>query len=397
VADAVKASRIMQAVAPPIDMMDDEEPVDDSESDFGGNEATRLAPEVQALAAREAARERPVHLTEDEAPTKVAQKALDKLPEPVAARPEPVAARPEPKKDSVAKPLPARPAAGAALPAAAAAAATRAPAARRSMVPLLVIILVLAAGGFAVWWFLMGGNGQGATEGYSVPIPGSLGEKGANEPAPPPKPAPRLAAKVIEESLPPIDLTAPIAGKVALLAAPGEVAQGASLLTLAGSKKWEEQKSAATSRRDFYQGELDRAQAKGNTRGIEANGAKVKEKQDLIAEAEAELAKLTITAPEAGTVELSVTAKASVKAGQVIGKLTPKRKKKLVRFDHLEGFMGPFGAGGANAVRLVARGKDAKDAIILPVDKDETSTIVTIPDEAPIAAGDDVELLPVDK
>jgi hypothetical protein len=409
VADAVKASRVMQAVAPPIDMMDDEESDGGSaESDFGGGEATRLAPEVQVLAAKEAARQ-PALLSsgasEDDAVTKVAQKALEtaaatKKPEPVAAKPEP--AKPEPakveprkeakpaeKKESAAKPLPARPGASAQIPAVAATTpAAEAP--RRSMVPFLAIILLLACGGFAVWWFLFR---EVPNQGYSSPPPAPLTE---NKPEAP-KPVPRLGAKVVEEPLAVLELKAPAAGKVALTAGPGEVAQGASLLTLAGGKKWQDQKTQATARRDVYQKALDAAQAKGDTKGVSDNGAKVKEKQDLITQADAELAKLAVSAPEAGTVEVLVAANAAVTADQVVAKLTPSRKKKLVRFDHLDGFSGPYGPEGAPAVKLVAKGKPDAEAVILPIGKDETSAIVVIPDELPIGAGDEIELLPASK
>lgn len=413
VADAVRASRVMQAVAPPIDVADDEDeaPAGKRGADKGFDEPTRLAPEVQAIAAKEAAKEaaRLPSMGETDEPTTLKPAA------PAAAKAEPVkpveqpkveafkpmaepgraaaaatAAKAEPAKPAAAAkddgkkvtPLPGRPEPKPATPAEAEPAAKK----KGSPLTLVLVLVLLAAGAAAVWWFFL----RAPDEGYKAPPAPT-----AKAPAKPAKPAlPPLAAKVTADAPPATEYKAGVAGKLAALAPAGVAAPGTVLYKLAGTAPWEQKKAQALPRRDFYKVELDKAKAANAADKIAVNEAKLKEKQDIIDQADAELAKLQAIASE----EVTFTPAADLKVGAALAVDAPigsavstKAPALKLAFDKLDGYT--FDKDGKTMIRVVgAEGAAPLELEVTPADGG--GFVAKLPEGAGLAADQSVSVLP---
>jgi hypothetical protein len=258
----------------------------------------------------------------------------------------------------------------------------------------LFLAVLLIAGGVSLYLFVYRGSAEQGT-GTTTPKPMTEVTPPPAAPLVPP-PAPVLpAAKLAERTGSVSEAKAVVAGRVAWLSPETkDVAAGDAVVKLQGFQRWEQQKSNALSRLDFYQGELDRAKAANNAAGVDKDEKKVQEKKDLINQAETELAKLTVVAPAAGKLELVAKPGAAVEAGGVVAKVSGGGPQLVGAFDTgAPGVAGDYKAAGATC-QLVAKGAPDKRAACVVEGVEGATVNVRVVDGSPFKAGDDVTLAP---
>ncbi len=270
-------------------------------------------------------------IDEDAAPAKVDDMSASEIavekevpkPAPEPPKPAPVptngaAAAPAPPKPEP-KPAP-KPAEQAAKPPVEAPKAEK----KSSSVGLLILILLLAAGGGGAYWYFKIYKADDAAapapKRQTKAAPGK--NQQGNKPAEPatPKPAPVLLedAEPIEA---PVEAVAD--GKIEWIADPGtQVDEGDVVAKFKGVSSVERSLARPRRKLEEYSAKLEEAKAAGNEKGIERYTAKVEEKAGLVAAGEEKLALLTMTAPQAGTLDVVSSVGATVAKGDTVAKVT---------------------------------------------------------------------------
>jgi biotin carboxyl carrier protein len=199
----------------------------------------------------------------------------------------------------------------------------------------VLVLLLLLGGGVAVAWYMnrIPWFPRSETSSSSVPAPSNRSAEPNGVPAKTaakseaPKPAAAEAA-VPEAKLEGASNTehliaAPRAGTVVWLPPAGAaVAQGDILVKFDGVLEAERILKEENESKARYQAKLDKATADGNKKEMQRFEAEVARKQRDIANAQAKLGEMVITAPVSGTVELKVEPGAVVKPQQPILRLT---------------------------------------------------------------------------
>ncbi len=191
---------------------------------------------------------------------------------------------------------------------------------------LFLIFLLIVVGAAAAYYFLVYKKkleNQSSTAGTTQPTPAPV------KPAPPPPPpAPKatLEAAAADQA----DVVMPKAGAVSWMADDGaQVAKGDPVAKLKGIERFERKLDEYVSRQEHYQHKLDKANeemtaattpaAKASAqRHIDEATRKVEQKKQGQVDMTAEIAKLTLVAPTAGTVKQVASAGGWMKAGSPV-------------------------------------------------------------------------------
>jgi hypothetical protein len=255
------------------------------------------------------------------------------------------------------------------------------------------LIVLVVAGGGAIYWFAIR-PGQEETKAITDKPVTPVEPLGVGTPPPVPPTAPvatRPTATLAERTGQVVDAPIKGAGRVAWLAAEGkDVAAGEPIAKLQGFQRWEQQRTNALGRLDFYQGELDKSKAANNAAAVDKNEKKVQEKKDLIKQAEDELAKLVATAPSAGKVQLVAKPGAMVAPGDVVAKLSGGGPQLTGSFDAGDQ-AATFSAAGA-ACQVAAKGAPDRRSACVIESVEGAKVNVRVLDGSPFKAGDEVEL-----
>lgn len=202
----------------------------------------------------------------------------------------------------------------------------------------LLVLVVLGAGGFAFWKFYWVPHHQ--TKASDTPAPtkpvatGSAGAGSAKAPDVPPPPPPPLSAQLAMSTPAPIDIQVEVSGSLASVGADGAVvAQGDEIARLGGADKLDNELKGAVKDVTRVQGDVDKlTAARAGATGSAATklDAKIKDRMESLAKKqedkagiEAELAKLVIKAPAAGTLKTTTTKGKKVAANDVIATIQP--------------------------------------------------------------------------
>ncbi len=262
----------------------------------------------------------------------------------------------------------------------------------------LLLLFVVLGGGFALYWFALRGN---ADEGYKkAPAAPSnkTGAPGASGLLPPGGETPLVPVSVVNPVAKLEQRTGAVAeakavtgGRVAWLAPPAkDVIAGEPIVKLQGFQRWQQQLNQSAGRLDFYQGELDKAKAANNAAAVEKAEKKVVEKKDLLTQAETEMAKVIVSAPSAGKVELVAKLGALVVAGDVVARVTGGGPQLLATFDTGANSAIYPGAGATCAV--AQKGAPDKRAACVVEGVAGAKVTVRLVDGSPFKPGDEVEL-----
>lgn len=376
--EAVRQSRVMQAVEPPAIEMEADEPDADADTTPPGGVVRPVAASGASAAKRN-------------------------TPPPIPAqRPtgtQPVEGAPAGTRRNTPPPivLPERP--GAEAPAAAAAAAAASAASevataseaadtavqprRSSLLPVLVVLLILVAGAAAAYWWFVLRPQQNDAAAAPPPRPVATAPR-PKTPPPPVEITATLEAGPSEEKV----VNAPRAGAVDWVADSGsEVAEGAPVLKIDGYQRYEAELKESEESQRRYQEHLDRATSKGDKHAMRAAEANVKRKQGDIDEAKAGLAKFVATAPMGGVVEPQVKVKDNLKADQPAVKILSQRGPRA-------SFTVPAGPSYAkgDSVNVTSR-SDADLKASCTVESFAAPTlVVSCPTDSGLAPGTDVVL-----
>jgi hypothetical protein len=256
-----------------------------------------------------------------------------------------------------------------------------------------VLLLVAVIGVGALVYFVAFGSEPAAPPSRPSPTSGSdkaPASTGGNQMGTvAARPAP--SAKLAERAAASVDLTAPVAGRVAWIEAAGaEVIVDAAVLKLVGYARWELQKKQALDRLAVYQDKLDKAKAANDAARAQGAQLKVDEKQSLVSQAETELAKLVIKATQAGKFEPLVKPNELIAVGAVVAKIGGGAPQLIATFTGAPASLQP---DSPCAVR--AKGMPDKSTACY-VETAEAGTIVVrlVDGAAGFAAGDEIELVP---
>lgn len=286
VKEAVRQSKVMQAVSVPPELLDELEHDrgDEATKDFAATPAPTTA--------------------------EVVGKAKDSVPQPPPASEAkepggaPIAL---PDKRAKAKPVP--------QPSVEPPPSKPEPASSGSLTILLLLLAIVAVGAAAGWYYMtqIKGKDTPASQRPGGPGVGSAAAAQAPTARPaPPEPTATLAVGVAE----PVALTAAADAKIGWVEEAGtEIDEGAVVVKLSGYERHEKKAMAFASREQHYQEKLEAAQAAGDQGKIEYNTKKVQQKQAGAAEEQAKMEEFFLKAPAAGTVEPVAQAGGWVKAG----------------------------------------------------------------------------------
>lgn len=259
-----------------------------------------------------------------------------------------------------------------------------------------VLLLLVAAGGGVYWWFFMRQPPAPAPKA-TTPAPSLGSQPPGGTPAPAVAGGPTIAqalpvAALVERAAAAADSRAAVDGLVAWIAAGSEVAADAPVVKLQGFTRWENQKTQASKRLEFYSGELEKAKAQvpPNAAAVSANEKKVEEKQGLVAQAEEELTKLVVPAAAAGKLEVLVKVGTAVKAGDVVARVAGGAPALVATFEAGKAAADYQTSGAACAV--AAQGAPDKRSACLIENVSGGTVTVRLVEGSPFRTGDQVEL-----
>jgi hypothetical protein len=380
VKEAVRQSRVMQAVEVPAELGEEYEATRPAPLE-GRIDPALEATQVGAPLAVADESSRPVVLPE--APAAAATATAPTIMGLAPARPPAMAA--EPVRAAAPASAPA-----AAAPATAATAATAVEPPRKkasvgAIIFLVVLLAVVGAAGLYVYLtYLKDDTGTRRAPRAAVTEPVEPVEP-VEPPPPPPPPTATLSAGTVDPTV----VVAPQAGVVAWVAEAGAaVDAGAPVVKLAGSEAIEKDIGRLQNRIKFYQDTYDQAAARDDKAAMRAAEADVKRKQGDVDKALARLAALSVAAPAAGVVQPTVAARAQVAAGAEVATITPPGEPVATFASPAK----PLSVGGKVEVQ---HKDDAKKLALCEVTAiDDGGATVSCPADGPLAAGDDVILAP---
>jgi biotin carboxyl carrier protein len=290
VKEAVRQSKVMQAVAVPQELLDELE--SPGKGDEKGSPASPAPTAAEVSARAKEAVPPPRTPAKDAqpgaAPVALPEKRAKAKPMPPV---EPPPTQPEPAKSS-------------------------------SLTILLLLLAIVAVGAAAAWYYMtqVKGDAPPAKRGGAAAPAGAAGPQ-----SPTARPAPPAPAATLEQGTPePAVLTAAADAKIGWVVEAGSEADDTTVVVkLSGFERHEKKAEAHDIRAGQYQALLDRATEAGNQDKIEQYTAKVQEKQAWAAEERAKAEELFLKAPAAGTVEPMVGAGSWVKAGDELVRITP--------------------------------------------------------------------------